>query len=246
MKEYIDACAQWDICPIIQGSMSDEDLAYCMQRLGDNWICYDGNFTKVRAYSQNVLCLTSNSYDSVEAMVTALKGIGGNVGLSRLYNDQLTDEYIAACKENRWEVMASYAYTKQNIPDAIRRGATIVLSDNVGKDTNKILDSSLLGWDKFSHNGTIENGKLKLNAGGWLNYRITKKGNYKVYAKFSGEGRCVLPSYDNSGVLGETAFTMSNGTFIYTFLYLSDNYTLSIDADTEMVLESLIICYEEN
>lgn len=246
IKEYIDACAQWDICPIIQGSMSDDDLSYCMRRLGDNWICYGGNFAKVRNYSKNVLCLTSASYDSVDAMVTALNSIGGNVGLSRLYNDQLTDEYIAACKENRWEVMASYAYEKASIPDVIRRGATIVLSDNVGKDTNKILDSSLLGWDKFTHNGTIENGKLKLNASGWLNYRITKKGNYKVYAKFSGEGRCVLPSYDNSGVLGETAFTMSNGTFIYTFLYLSDNYMLSIDADTEMILESLIVCYEEN
>lgn len=246
MKEYIDSCAYWDICPIIQGSMSDDDLAYCMQRLGDNWICYGGNFTKVRNYSQNVLCLTSASYDSVDAMVTSLKNIGGNVGLSRLFNDQLTDEYITACKENRWEVMASYAYAKASIPDAIRRGATIVLSDNVGKDTNKILDSSFNGWDKFSHNGTVENGKLKLNTGGWLNYGIAKKGNYKVYAKFSGEGRCVLPSYDNSGVLGETAFIMSNETFIYTFLYLSDNYILSIDADTEMILESLIICYDEN
>lgn len=244
IQEYIDACAQWDICPIIQGKMSDEDLRYCMQRLGDNWICYDGNFTKVRTYSQNVLCLTSASYDSMDAMVTELKSIGGNVGLSRLYNNQLTNEYIAACKENKWEVMASYAYAKENIPDAIIRGATIILSDNIGKDTNKVLISSFSGWDSFTHNGTVENGKLRLAAGQWLNFKLNKKGSYKVYIQFSGEGSCVLPSYDNSGVLGETHFPMNNNIFLYTFLYLGDSYTMSIDATTDMIIERLIIFYE--
>lgn len=246
MKEYIDACAQWDICPIIQGSMSDDDLSYCMQRLGDNWICYGGNFAKVRAYSQNVLCLTSASYDSVDAMVAALKNIGGNVGLSRLFNSELTDEYIAACKANRWEVMASYAYEHSNIPDAIRRGATIILSDNVGKDTNKVLASSLKNWESFTHNGTISANTLVLSTGQYLNKDIEGKGSYKIYIQFTGEGTITLPNYDNAGNYGRLTFPMNNGVFIYTFTLLEEEgFTLSIDTTSTMSIERFIICCEE-
>ena len=244
MREYIDACAQWDICPIIQGSMSDEDLAYCMQRLGDNWICYGGNFAKVREFSNNVLCLTSASYSSVETMVESLKSIGGNVGLSRLYNSELTDEYIAACKNNGFEVMASFAYQHVNTPDAIRRGVTIVLSDNVGKETNKVLASSIFGWDKFSHDGNVVNGKLVLNSN--LSYKLSGKGNYKIYAQFEGEGTITLPDYDNTGVYGSLDFPMNNGVFIYTFAQLEDSdFTLRVNKSSDLVLERLIVLFEE-
>ena len=244
IKEYIDACAQWDICPIIQGSMSDEDLAYCMQRLGDNWICYGGNFAKVREFSNNVLCLTSASYSSVETMVESLKSIGGNVGLSRLYNSELTDEYIAACKSNGFEVMASFAYQHVNIPDAIRRGVTIVLSDNVGKETNKVLASSIFGWDKFAHDGNVINGKLVLNSN--LSYKLSGKGNYKIYAQFEGEGTITLPDYNNKGVYGSLDFPMNNRVFIYTFAQLEDSdFTLRINKSSDLVLERLIVSFEE-
>ena len=246
MKEYIDACALWDICPIIQGSMSDEDLAYCMQKLGDNWICYGGSFSKVRAYSPNVLCLTSSSYSSVEAMVSALQGIGGRVGLSRLYNSELTDEYIAACKQNRWEVMASYAYEEHNIPDAIRRGVTIVLADNMGKETDKILSSSLNGWDAFSHNGMVSNGMLKITAGQTLTYNLENKGSYKLYVQFKGEGVFNLPTYGDSGQLNRTDFPMNNGVFQYVFLVTTGNHEITITASTDMTIERLIVFHNEN
>jgi hypothetical protein len=244
MKEYIDSCSQWDVCPIIQGSMSDEDLEYCMLRLGDNWICYGGNFEKVRAYSPNVLCLTSASYDSVDAMVTALSKISGRVGLSRLHNDQLTDEYIAACKANRWEVMASYAYEEQNIPDAIRRGVTIVLADNMGKETNKILASSLSGWETFTHEGVVANGVLTLSAGQTLTYNLSEKGSYKIYAQFTGQGLFNLPTYGDSGNLVRTDFQMDNNVFQYVFLVTTRGHDITISASTEMTISRLIIFHE--
>ena len=244
MKEYIDSCAQWDVCPIIQGWMSDEDLEYCMLKLGDNWICYGGNFEKVRAYSPNVLCLTSASYDSVDTMVSALKKIGGRVGLSRLYNDQLTDDYISACKANGWEVMASYAYQEQNIPDAIRRGVTIVLADNMGKETNKILASSLSDWGSFTHEGTVANGVLNLSAGQTLTYNLSEKGSYKIYAQFSGQGLFNLPTYGDSGRLERKDFAMANNVFQYVFLVTTGGHDIIITASTEMAISRLIVFHE--
>lgn len=244
MKEYIDSCAQWDVCPIIQGGMSDEDLEYCMLKLGDNWICYGGNFAKVRAYSPNVLCLTSASYDSVDTMISDLKKIGGRVGLSRLYNDQLTDDYISACKANGWEVMASYAYQEQNIPDAIRRGVTIVLADNMGKETNKILASSLSDWASFTHEGTVANGVLNLSAGQTLTYNLSEKGSYKIYAQFSGQGSFNLPTYGDSGELERKDFAMANNVFQYVFLVTTGGHDIIITASTEMAISRLIVFHE--
>ena len=247
MKEYIDACAQWDVCPIIQGSMSADDLEYCMKKLGDNWIAYEANNTAIRQYSDNVLCLVSTSFDTPEQMVSYLKNIGGRVGLSRLHNEQLTDEYIAACKINGFEIMASYAYEHQNIPDAIRRGVTIVLSDNVGKDTNRILVSSFEGWSNFTHTGVIIDNKLSLGAEQYLQYNLTKKGNYKIYAQFSGLGNITLPNYTDAGVYGEKIFPMSDGVFMYTFLQLeNESYTINIKASQALMISRLIIFYEEN
>lgn len=245
IREYIDACAQWNVCPIIQGSMSDDDLSYCMQRLGDNWICYGGDFSKVRNYSKHVLCLTSASYNSVDAMINALSTIGGNVGLSRLSNSKLTDEYISACKENGWEIMASYAYEHASIPDAIRRGATIVLSDNVGKNTNRVLVSSLKRWDQFNHNVVVENGKLIVSANQNVSYTIHKKGSYKIYAMFSGEGSIKLPDYNHAGIYGNIDFPMENDVFTYTFSMLEDNaFDINITTSSELTIEKLIIFYE--
>lgn len=247
VKEYIDACAQWNICPIIQGSMIADDLDYCMKKLGDNWIAYSANNAKIRQYSDNVLCLSSADFDTPEQMVSYLKNIGGRVGLSRLHNEQLTDEYIAACKANGFEIMASYAYEHQNIPDAIRRGVTIVLSDNVGKDTNRILVSSFEGWSNFIHTGVIIDNKLSLGAEQYLQYNLTKKGNYKIYAQFSGLGNITLPNYTDAGVYGEKIFPMSNGVFMYTFLQLeNESYTINIKASQALMISRLIIFYEEN
>lgn len=247
VKEYIDACTQWNVCPIIQGSMSADDLEYCMKKLGDNWIAYDANNTAIRQYSDNVLCLTSTNFDNPEQMVSYLKNIGGRVGLSRLHNEQLTDEYIAACKVNGFEIMASYAYEHQNIPDAIRRGVTIVLSDNVGKDTNRILVSSFEGWSNFTHTGAVVDNKLSLGAEQYLQYNLTKKGNYKIYAQFSGLGNITLPNYTDTGVYGENIFPMQDGVFIYTFLKLeNESYTINIKALQTLMISRLIIFYEEN
>lgn len=247
MREYIDSCAYWNVCPIIQGAMSDSDLHYCMNRLGDNWICYGGNWEKVRAYSSNVLFLTSSNYDTVDLMLERFKVIGGNVGISKLFNTELTDEIISACRENHYEIMASYAYDKANIPDAIRRGATIVLSDNVGREIRKVLISSDSGWGDFIHNGSITGNHVSITSGQYINYAIDKKGIYKVFIEFEGEGQCTLPSYNNSGVFEEVSFIMTGGVFQYNLLYLENSsYTISIDANTDMKIKRVIIFYEES
>lgn len=246
MREYIDSCAYWNVCPIIQGAMSDSDLHYCMNRLGDNWICYGGNWEKVRAYSSNVLFLTSGNYDTVDLMLEKFKEIGGNVGISKLFNTELTDEIISACRENHYEIMASYAYDKPNIPDAIRRGATIVLSDNVGREIRKVLISSDSGWGDFIHNGSITGNHVSITSGQYINYVIDKKGIYKVFIEFEGEGRCTLPSYNNSGAFEAVSFIMNGSVFQYNLLYLENSsYTISIDANTDMKIKRVIIFYED-
>lgn len=247
MREYIDSCAYWNVCPIIQGAMSDSDLHYCMNRLGDNWICYGGNWQEVRAYSNNVLFLTSGNYDTVDLMLEKFKEIGGNVGISKLFNTELTDEIISACRENHYEIMASYAYDKPSIPDAIRRGATIVLSDNVGREIRKVLISSDSGWGDFIHNGSITGNHVSITSGQYINYVIDKKGIYKVFVEFEGEGQCTLPSYNNSGAFEEVSFIMTGGVFQYNLLYLENSsYTISIDANTDMKIKRVIIFYEES
>lgn len=245
MREYIDACAQWNVCPIIQGSMSDDDLAYCMQRLGDNWICYGGNFAKVRAYSDKVLCLTSATYNTTEAMITALKVIGGRVGYSQLSNETLTDDIITACRTNRFEVMASYAYDVANIPDAIRRGCTIVLANNVGKAATALLATSLGGWDAFTHTGQVSNGALSLGSGQNLNYKVDKKGSYRIHIEFEGNGTITLPTYASDASYRPTTFALANGVFDMTFLKVDTSaYTISVDTTNSLKIKNITICYE--
>lgn len=245
MREYIDACAQWNVCPIIQGSMSDDDLAYCMQRLGDNWICYGGNFAKVRAYSDKVLCLTSAAYNTTEAMITALKAIGGRVGYSQLSNETLTDDIITACRTNRFEVMASYAYDVTNIPDAIRRGCTIVLANNVGKAATALLATSLGGWDAFTHTGEVSSGALSLESGQYLNYKVDKKGSYRIHIEFEGNGTITLPTYASDASYQPTTFALANGVFDMTFLKIDTSaYVISVDTTNSLKIKNITICYE--
>ena len=245
IREYIDSCAYWNVCPIIQGTMSDEDLAYCMQRLGDNWICYGGNFTQVRAYSDNVLCLTSNSYSNIESMEASLKAIGGNVGISRLFNNELTDDIITMCRRNNWEVMASYAYNEYDIPDAIRRGATIVLADNVGKDIHKVLKNSDKSWNEYEHNGEIINGFLSISNSTPIQVAIENKGIYKVFVEFEGSGNFSLPIYDDNGIFQQSLFPMSSNIFQYNFVNLENTpYNISIIPNDTMIIKRLIVFYE--
>lgn len=245
MREYIDACAQWNVCPIIQGSMSDDDLAYCMQKLGDNWICYGGNFAKVRTYSDKVLCLTSATYNTTEAMITALKAIGGRVGYSQLSNETLTDDIITACRTNRFEVMASYAYDVANIPDAIRRGCTIVLANNVGKAATALLATSLGGWDAFTHTGAVSNGALSLESGQHINYKVDKKGSYRIHIEFDGSGTITLPTYAWDASYRPTTFTLANGVFDMTFLKVDTSaYVISVDTTNSLKIKNITICYE--
>ncbi len=245
MREYIDACAQWNVCPIIQGSMSDDDLAYCMHKLGDNWICYGGNFAKVRAYSDKVLCITSATYNTTEAMITALKAIGGRVGYSQLSNETLTDDIITACRTNRFEVMASYAYDVANIPDAIRRGCTIVLANNVGKAATALLATSFGGWDAFTHTGQVSNGALSLESGQYLNYKVDKKGSYRLHIEFDGSGTITLPTYASDASYSPTTFALANGVFDMTFLKVDTSaYVISVDTANNLNIKNITICYE--
>ena len=228
--------------------MSSADLEYCMKNLGDNWICYGGNFAEVRQYSNNVLCLTAASYNPVDKLIDVLSNnIGGNVGISRIGNEKLTDEEISACKIRGFEVMASYAYDKANIPTAIARGATMILSDNIGKDVHSILASSIGGWENFNYDGQIANGMLNLEIGQYISLPLTKKGNYKVFAQFDGEGICTLPSYDDRGNFIQQDFPMLSGTFVCPTLYIEDGETtMNIVAESAMSIKTLIVFYDAN
>lgn len=240
LEEYINACKMYNICPIIQLSLNNSDMDFVYNRLGDNFIVYEGNFSYARSLSNNILCLTSRE-GTDEEIEAYLLGIGGRVGISRLADSKLTDSLISLCRKHKWEVMASYAYEKSNISKAINKGATIILSDNVGKDVDHITASSFVSWENYTHNGIIDKGNLILANSQYVTFTGTKKGNYKISAKINGNGTFFIDGYNTYGY-HETTEVNADGYFIYTVCNVDyEEMTFRFVSNGPSIIEYLII-----
>lgn len=249
VQEYIDTCALWDVSPFIQGEIKDEDLAYCVKKLGDNFIyhsTYSNVFSKIRNYSDNILILVSKAYNSTDETITALKSIGGNVGILRSTIEALPDELIAACKANGFEVMASTVYKKNIIPKVINKGVTMILSNNVGVDATNLIASNLTDWSSFETTGTIENGTLSLQGGDTFSYKMEKKGCYKIYIEYDGQGELWIQGYKDNLNWGTVIFTLDsieNIPFIYTTARLSENEKFTIKTENGLIIKRILVTY---
>lgn len=237
LYDYIDYCATYSICPILQGSPNMNDLRYVKSKIGDNFALYSStSYMKLaRSVSQKCLCLSSANYSSVNEMLADFYSIGGYCGLSKLFNSDLSDEYIRAAKENGYEVMASFAYDLQNVADAVERGASIVLIDNVGKQANKVIASSLNSWSGFTHNGAIIEGKLTLSEGQFVEFSQIGKGNYQPVIRYSGVGSISQTSHVK-------AINLTGKIYSIPSLALGDNFTFKITAGVGgMEIDDIIV-----
>ena len=244
-EQYIDACKEWNICPIIQGVMKRDELEYVYRSIGDNFIIYEGDYTSARDISDNILCLTSRDYGSVDNTINALNAIGGRVGLSRLSAASLSDEMINALKDNKMEIMASYAYEKKSIPDAVEKGVTIVLSDNVCGRCDDIVMSSIANWDDFITNGTIVDNQLRLFSTQSVEWNLSR-GIFNIFIEYTGDGKITIPTYSDTGVYGNTTFELSSNVFMYNPLYLNDANKIILISNGDMTIKRIIINGDSN
>ena len=144
-EEFLNECKEWGIKPMLHSSYT-EAFRLAAEIMGDNWVCFSGDYEKVKAVRQYSNCTILWSVDSgtAEEIIAKLEQIGGDCGISSMEYSLYTPEFVRAIRDAGYHVQCSCFSDGEELK-AIDNGADYILSDRilpVGYDKNgSILDN---------------------------------------------------------------------------------------------------------
>lgn len=168
IQEYVKFCRDLGMIPMLDIKIPDYEFLDDVHKIcGDDFICFSTQ-KPVLQYARSIskcLCLLNTS--STSGVIEFLDNLGGWCGVSTTNTGVLSEEFISELKEKGYESQASI-HSKDNEVDALRKGATMLLSDysiDVLKNPSEEIYSDDNDFSDFSTTGTITDGIVILENG---------------------------------------------------------------------------------